>query len=277
VSWGTAADNRSPITSYLVSWQNGSGAPGSQNVGAGTRTLTLPNLTNGVRYTITVAAINAVGRGPAVTANPVTPVAPVSVPGMPPNLAIAAVTAHVDATVTWAAAAPNGAPVTAYRLTWQRDDGSRPGSDTVSGATRSYVITEIWAGAPDVPFTVTVVAVNSAGQGPAATAHKAPPPKQGTVTLSRGPATSMWCGESPSCAWMHVVLSGFPPNTSVDLMPHSTDTNYSNPGSTFRTDGNGSATDNQFAYAGVGQTVYVTATLPDGTDLQSNPLKWTAG
>jgi hypothetical protein len=68
VTWGAAADNRSPITSYRVSWQSG-----STTVSGGSRKATVTGLTNGTRYVFTVTAANGVGTGPGASAPGVTP------------------------------------------------------------------------------------------------------------------------------------------------------------------------------------------------------------
>ncbi len=62
-------------------------------------------------------------------------------------------------TVNWRAATANGAPITAYVLSWSG------GSKTVSGSTRSTLITEL-AGRTTA-YTVTIRARNRVGQGPA--------------------------------------------------------------------------------------------------------------
>jgi hypothetical protein len=241
-------------------------------VGGGARGATLPNLTNGERYTITVAAINAVGRGPAVAANPVIPADPVSVPGMPQNLTVAATTKHVDATVTWSAAAPHGAPVTAYHLSWVRDDGSRPGSTTVSGATLSFVITGIWSGT-DIPFTVRVIAENRAGQGPAASVHKAPG-SQPKITIAEGaPTTGDRC-HAPDCARVNATLTGFEPNTTYGLTLSTPDNpQVQTPPEPVTTDANGSATYNELDYDVPDQTVWIQLQTPAGLII-SNKITW---
>jgi hypothetical protein len=61
-------------------------------------------------------------------------------------------------TVSWKAAAPHGAPITSYQLSWTG------GSKSVSGSTRSSMITEL---AGTTGYYVTIRAVNRAGAGPA--------------------------------------------------------------------------------------------------------------
>ncbi|WP_072478108.1 fibronectin type III domain-containing protein [Amycolatopsis australiensis] len=169
VSWGAAAPNGAPVTSYLVSW-----AGGETTVGGGARSAAISGLSNGTAYVFTVVAVNRAGAGPGVGSKAVTPRAAVRPPGRPGSLAIEATTKHTWAKVTWTAAEPNGAPVIAYHVHWTRDDGTREGSVTLAGSARTYTIEDIWDG-KDIPFTVTVTAENSAGTGPAASAHKAPP------------------------------------------------------------------------------------------------------
>jgi hypothetical protein len=163
VNWGAAPDNRAPITSYRVSWQNG-----STTVGGGARSATVNGLTNGTSYVFTVVAINQIGTGPGASAQ-ATPQSPISPPGKPGNLYVRIKTGDTDARVTWSASAPNGAAVTVYHVSWRRDDGSLAGSTDVSGTARSFLIEDLGI---QRPFTVTVVAQNSAGRGTPATFHK---------------------------------------------------------------------------------------------------------
>ena len=198
---------------------------------------------------------------------PPPPVVAPGPPGMPGNLQVAITSRVVDATVTWTAAPDNGAPITAYHVSWTRDDGARPGAATVSGSgPLSYVIPGIWSGA-DVPFTVTVVAENSAGRGTPASARTAPQPSVRSIALSKGPLAPA-CGRS-DCYWMHVVMTGFEPGTSYDAYPHSTDPGYDNPGHGTTTDADGRAEFNAFYYHGDGHTVWVTV---DG--IESNRMEW---
>jgi hypothetical protein len=199
---------------------------------------------------------------PAQTPPPI----PVTPPGMPQNLAIAITTKQVDATVTWGAAPANGAPVTAYHISWQ-SEGGRSGSASVPGGTLSYVVRGIWQGT-DHPFTVTVVAQNSAGRGAPATARQVPPQSVKKISLTKG-ALARECGR-PNCYWMHIVMTGFEPETRYKVDPHSSDPGYSNPGHSLTTDEQGSAVLDAFYYHGAGHTVWVTA-----GGVQSNRLRWT--
>ena len=113
VTWTAPASNGgSAITGYVITPSSGSPV----TVGNVTSD-TLTGLTNGTAYTFTVAAINAVGTGPASAAsNSVTPTAPATVPGAP---TIGTATAgNASATVTWTAPASNGgSAITGYVIT----------------------------------------------------------------------------------------------------------------------------------------------------------------
>jgi hypothetical protein len=194
------------------------------------------------------------------------PPIPVTPPGMPQNLQVAISTKQVDATVTWSAAPANGAPVTAYHVSWQSEGGGRAGNQVVSGSTFSYVIKDIWKGT-DYPFTVSVVAQNSAGMSPPAVHRKVPPPSTKKITLSQGPLAPE-CGRE-KCYWMHIVMTGFESETFYNAFPHSTDPGYSNEGHGETTDGQGHKEFNAFYYYGVGHEVWVTI---DG--VTSNRITW---
>ena len=74
VSWGAPSSDGSPITSYTVTAEPGGKAV---IVGGATHSVTFTGLTNGVSYTFTVFASNALGAGPASsTSNQVTPTQP---------------------------------------------------------------------------------------------------------------------------------------------------------------------------------------------------------
>ncbi|HEX7301762.1 fibronectin type III domain-containing protein [Lentzea sp.] len=190
------------------------------------------------------------------------PPIPVTPPGMPQNLALAP--NQANATVTWGAAPANGAPVTAYHVSWQ-SDGGRTGQQTVTSL--SYVIAGIGQGGAQ-PFTVTVVAQNSAGRGTPATARYVPPRPTPKIALTKGKRAES-CGK-PNCYWMHVVMTGFTPNTKYDVMPHSSHDNYNNPGRGTTVDSKGYAEFDAFYYYITGTSVWVTA-----GGVESNRLEWT--
>ena len=80
VAWTAPADHGGPIDSYRVLVD-----PGGATCNAGATACTFEGLTNGTTYTITIAAHNLVGWGPAATSNPVTPQAQPPKPPGPPT------------------------------------------------------------------------------------------------------------------------------------------------------------------------------------------------
>ncbi len=268
VTWGPAPDNRSPITGYTVAWVGG-----STTVGPALGIATIPGLVNGTSYAFTVTAVNGVGQGPSVSTNPVIPTAPFRAAGTPTNLVADNDTANSTVSASWDAPADMGTGTFAHYVV------NIVGVRQSTSPDQSIVYTDIQV---DQELTITITPVTTAPDGRlvpglAATVVTGQPPAGGAdVDLSRGPSTSQWCGPSPSCAWMHVVLTNFPPNTDVFLKPHSTDTTYSNVGYTVTTDGNGSATTDQFAYHDAGETVHVNADF-NGQQVRSNDVLWEVG
>ncbi|OLF11183.1 hypothetical protein BLA60_14470 [Actinophytocola xinjiangensis] len=114
---------------------------------------------------------------PARERQVVPPVASATPPGAPG--AVRAVAGHQSATVSWRPAPDNGAPVTAYHLLWPggsaRVDGSA-GQTTVNGLTNGTA------------YAIAVVAENSAGRGPAASAASVIPLKVAAAPTLTVPA-----------------------------------------------------------------------------------------
>lgn len=272
VTWGAAADNRAPITSYVVSWQAGNGQTGSLSVAGDARRADPRDLVNGVRYVFTVAATNSVGTGPGASAAAVTPVAAISPAGAPGDLRAAfdpAARPNRDVTLTWTRPTLGGGALVHYEVT--------------ATGQASRLVTETQAVYPGlsahqtVTFTVRAVTSTPGGQNMAGTpatttVQGAPVPR---LLLSKGPLTEEHCGEHDDCAWMHVELVGFPPKTRFHVDPHSSHADYHNGGHGTITDANGFADFDQFAYGGVGHTVWVTTTV-DGTVIESNRITWTS-
>jgi titin len=160
LSWVAPASNGGTfVTGYVVTpYVDGIGL--SPITFASTATAeTITGLAEGVTYTFTVAAINAVGAGPdSAASNPVT-VAP-TVPG-PPNIG-SATAGSGRATVSWTAPlSDGGAPVTGYIVTpyvgsWTgvpRTFNSTATTQVVTGLTNGW------------PYRFRVQAVNAVGAG----------------------------------------------------------------------------------------------------------------
>ncbi|TDV40062.1 fibronectin type III domain-containing protein [Actinophytocola oryzae] len=265
VTWGPAPDNRAAITAYRITW-----AGGGTTVAGTARTATVNGLTNGTSYVFTVSAVNGVGTGPGASANPVTPVAPPRPAGQATQLQV--LLNGDGALFDWDAPADMGTGTFTHFIATMTGAPDQ----TVTGPAAGFDFDPSQPGT--LTFTVRVVTTTPDGQqlvGPVATTTKAV--SGGSVTVSRGPATEEWCGETDACAWMHVVLNSMRPNTTYHLQPYSDDPGYSNPGGECTTDANGYCDTDQFAYAGVGHTVWIVVTDPGGVDTRSNDLVWEAG
>jgi hypothetical protein len=169
--------------------------------------------------------------------------------------------------VTWKAAKANGATVSGYRVAWSAS-GGKSGSSIRSGGSRSYSITGLTRGKT---YTISVAAQNKAGRGAARSVKAKTPAPAATrsVRVSRGASTTHGSDcTAPRCAFIKVVVRGFPPNTDVDIDVWSTEWGEFNAGVHRDTDANGNLTiSNQFPYNGTGGSVYVTA-----NGLESNRL-----
>jgi hypothetical protein len=109
------------------------------------------------------------------TAPPVASATPPGVPG-----AVSAVAAHQSATVSWRPAAENGAPVTAYVLSW-------PGGSTrVAGTAGRATVSGLTNG---TSYRIAVAAENSAGRGPAASAAAVIPLRAAAAPKVDAPAS----------------------------------------------------------------------------------------
>ncbi|MFC4003769.1 fibronectin type III domain-containing protein [Prauserella oleivorans] len=203
---------------------------------------------------------------------PPEPPPPPPVPASPPGIA-GGVTAtpQPDGTVrvTWGAAAPNGAPVTAYHVSWQPATGA--GGLTVPGTARSAVLSGLERG---TGHTVTVVAENRAGRGPAASTQVMTPGPVVTVTRGDTESFNETC-EAPDCAKMLITMTGFDQETEYRVTPYSTGT-YENEGGTYTTDENGNYDFQAFHFGQVGEQVWVVVEGPNGERYESNRYTWPA-
>jgi hypothetical protein len=262
VHWGAAADNRSPITQYRISWSGG-----SIDVPGGDRQATVSGLTNGTQYVLSVAAQNAVGVGPAVAANPVTPV---DVAGAPTGLTATHDQSQggVGYKVSWNTPNMHGGQFQHYLLT---ATGQPDQTVTIPFALVIYLTM------PSGTLTFTVRAITTGADGRTLTGDAAStsvtPPKP-AIQISRGSDSSSSACKAPSCAWVDVAMTGFDPNTSYTVMPYSGNGhNFSEPCKA-TTDSSGATPCNDIRYDVSGETVYVTVQTSNGT-IESNHLTWT--
>ncbi len=152
LSWTAPSSNGgAAITSYVVEYTYAGGSGSVEGV-SGTST-TITSLTNGVLYTFTAAALNAVGTGTASSSATATPA---TTPGTPTGLG--ATTGNGSLALSWTAPASNGgAAITSYTITYNSggDDTSVTG---ISGT--STTLTGLSNG---TTYTIRVAALNSQG------------------------------------------------------------------------------------------------------------------
>jgi Fibronectin type III domain/IPT/TIG domain len=159
VSWTAPSDNDSPITSYIVTpIKNGTIQTG-RRFGADLRSARFSNLTPGARYVFAVAAVNAIGVGPAGKSPAVIPM---GAPGQPTG--VSAVVSADTATVSWTAPADDGGtPITGYVVT-PILAGTAQSPTTFDDPATTHTITGL---TPGGQYTFQVAAINAAGTGQA--------------------------------------------------------------------------------------------------------------
>ncbi|HEY2578581.1 MAG TPA: fibronectin type III domain-containing protein, partial [Streptosporangiaceae bacterium] len=174
VTWVAPASNDSPITGYVVTPFLNGVAQTPLSYDASTTTRTLTGLTAGASYTFTVAAVNAVGTGPASPQS--NAVVPFTLPGAPAITAVSA--GDAAASVSWSAPASNGgSAITGYVVT-PYIAGVAQTPQTFSSTATTQTATGL---TPGTSYTFTVAAVNAAGTGPASAQSAA-------VTVNAGPS-----------------------------------------------------------------------------------------
>ncbi len=139
--------------------------------------LTVGGLTNGKQYTCTVTATNGIGTSASSAASSV--VVPAGVPTAP--TAVAAVPIPAAATVTWAAAAGNGAPVTLYSVRCSSSNGGV--TRTAAAAASPATVAGLTNGRS---YTCTVTATNAAGTSAASSPSNVFVPAAASSTAHAG-------------------------------------------------------------------------------------------
>jgi hypothetical protein len=255
---------RGPVLAYMVQTSLNGATVSLQYVAADVRQISVPSLTNGSTYAISVAAVDAVGSG--VPSNPVsvTPSAAGTaavVPAAP--TAVSAGTVKVGdgfVTASWAPPATDGgSPITAYSVIAIDSGGAVRGWQNVGTDVRSASIDGLTNG---TAYTVEVVAWNAKGIG----APLAAPGKPAAGTPSTGPLAPLWVVASQSGPGTAAVSWGPPPGDggapirgySVIAMQGSTVVGWLNLASSAR-----SATVTKLP-AGSNITIYVVATNAKG-------------
>ncbi|WP_460505677.1 IPTL-CTERM sorting domain-containing protein [Hydrogenophaga soli] len=159
VTFTAPANGGSAITGYTVA----SNPAGGVDTHAGSTSLThlVTGLTNGVSYTFTVTATNAVGTGPASAASNAS--VPGTVPGAPTGLVV--VPGQGQVTVSFTPPASSGSmPITGYTVVSNPAGGVDAQAGTLA---TSHTVTGLTNG---TSYTFTVVATSSVGAGPASAA-----------------------------------------------------------------------------------------------------------
>jgi len=217
-SWSApSSDGGSAITSYRVTYipsaDYATGKDAITLLDTLATSATATGLTPGVRYDVTVFAINSVGQGPASALSVVVG----GTPSAPQNVTAAPV-GNTSAKLTWQAPAQlYEQTISSYLIQWASLGAIA--QTNVAGNLLTYQIDNLTAGAT---YTFTIRAITLAGQGQAATASATMPasaavppsaPRNYVLTATDGGFVASWdapasTGDSPIIGYKTYVLSG---------------------------------------------------------------------
>ena len=172
------SDGGSALTTYKLSWEPPNSDTASEvNPGSGlpasVTNYTITGLMNGVEYTITLLAENAIGEGPSTELS----ATPATVPSTPSN--VVAKPRDKVIGLTWEAPENGGSDLTTYKLSWKPSLAGGASSATVKAPLTRYRITGLTNGEE---YTITLSAWNRLGEGPSTKASAIP-----TVTVPDAP------------------------------------------------------------------------------------------
>jgi len=144
----------SAITGYLASCQTSTGSSSPITASGIGSPILVTGLTNGTTYNCSVLAINAIGKGAATYATPVTPL---GAPGAP--TIGSAIPGNTNATISFAAPADDGGSAI-----WNYTVTSSPGGWVGIGTSSPITVNGLLNG---IAYTFSVTATNGKGIGPA--------------------------------------------------------------------------------------------------------------
>jgi hypothetical protein len=163
LNWSAPNNGGSSITGYVVTPYIGGVAQTPIDTGSTTTSYEVTGLVNGTTYTFTVAAKNTNGTGTASSQS--SGYKPQGPPSAPVNLT-AASQSSTSALVTWSAPTTDGgATIAGYTVKYRPVNGQW--IDIQGNPTSPVTLTEL---SPGTSYEVSVVAVNTKGNSPAATA-----------------------------------------------------------------------------------------------------------
>lgn len=271
LTWDAPADDGGlPLAGYTVRVQRNLADTGiSQTLGVvGSTSIT--GLANGFTYTVTVAARNAAGTGPAGLSDTVTLIGKPGTPATPFALG-----GDGQATLSWSAPTTGGSPITGYSIT-PYVGGLAQASRTVPATPTADVILGGLTNGTSYRFTVR--AVNAFGPGGVSPVSNAVTPAKG-ITAPEAPGIgSVAVGNRRTSATWTAPNDGGSPITAydVDVLRDGTIVRSTTGGPTFLSYLDDRA-DNGHAYslvvrarnsAGTGPAV----TIPIGTPLAFRPF-----
>jgi hypothetical protein len=210
VRWQPPASSpRGPVLAYMVQTSLNNATVSLQYVAADVRQVSVPSLTNGSTYAVSVAAVDAAGSGAVSNPVSVTPSATGPVAVVPPApAAVPGGTVKVGdgfVTASWAPpGSDGGSPLTAYSVIAIDGGGAVRGWQNVGTDVRSASIDGLTNG---TAYTVEVVAWNAKGTG----APLAAPGQPAAGAPSTGPLAPLWVVASQSGPGAAAVSWGPPP------------------------------------------------------------------